>query len=424
MDKVRESALCILYETDKHKAYINILINKKCEDEGFFGRDAAFLNELVRGTVRNRGYIDYIIGLYSSVKIKKISPWIMNILRLGVYQLKFTDKIPMSAAVNESVTLAKKYGHKSSAGFVNALLRKISLTERESIPMPGDRTEYLSVKYSYPQWMVKRFFECFGEKTESILSAGNVSADTVIRANTLKITATELAARLGDKALAVNGNMIRIRGGESVSSLSGFDEGLFTVQAEPFNKTAEIMELSSGMTVIDACAAPGGKTTYIAELMGNSGKIYAFDIYEHKLKMIADTSKRLGINIIETGLHDAAKALPDIAADRILLDVPCSGLGIIRRRPDIKWNRMEEDFSAVQKSIMENMSKSLKSGGIMVYSTCSIDKAENEEVIEYFLSRNKDFYLIAFDGAEKGYKTYLPGEDGGDGAFICKLGRK
>lgn len=424
MDKVREGALCVLYETDKNKGYINILINKKCEDEGFFGRDAAFLNELVRGTVRNRGYIDYIISLYSSVKVKKISPWIMNILRLGIYQLKFTDKIPVSAAVNESVTLAKKYGHKSSVGFVNAVLRKISLAEWESIPMPDDRIKYLSVKYSYPEWMVKRFFECFGEKTESVLSAGNTPAETVIRANTLKITANELVKRLGDKALAVNGNMIRICGGESVSSLFGFEEGLFTVQAEPFNKTAEIMELSSGMTVIDACAAPGGKTTYIAELMGNSGTVYAFDIYEHKLKMIDDTSKRLGINIIKTGLHDAATPFYDIAADRILLDAPCSGLGIIRRRPDIKWNREEEDFSALQKNIIENSSKSLKSGGIMVYSTCSIDKAENEEVIEHFLSRNKDFYLIPFEGAEKGYKTYLPGEDGCDGAFICKLGRK
>lgn len=424
MDKVRLAALKILYEIDKNKAYMNILLSKKCAEEGFCGRDSAFLGELVKGTVRNRYYIDYVIGLYSKIKIKKISPWIMNILRLGVYQLKFADKVPQSAAVNESVALAKRYGHSSSAGFVNALLRKISA--QNEIPMPKDRIKYLSVKYSYPEWMVERFLEDFKNDTEKILSEGNKKPDTVIRANTLKISAEELCSKLQDTALIRNGNMIHIKGKIFVENIPGFSEGLFTVQAEPFNKTAELLEPKEGMTVIDACAAPGGKTTYIAELMKNRGVIYAFDIYEQRLKMINDTSNRLGINIIRTKIHDATEPVSGLkdGCDRLLLDVPCSGLGIIRRRPDIKWNREPEDFSVIQKKILENMSKSLKSGGILIYSTCSIDKRENELVVLDFLDRHKEFFPIPFDGGEKGYKTWYPGEDGCDGAFICKIGRK
>lgn len=424
MDSVRQNALLILYEIDRKKAYMNILLAKKCRDGNMSGRDAALLNELVKGTVRNREYIDYVIGYFSSVKIKKISPWIINILRLGVYQLCFTDKIPESAAVNESVALAKRYGHKASSGFVNAVLRKIASVGIGNVPLPEDRVKMLSVKYSYPEWMTEKIISNFNEKAEDILKSGNGLAPTVIRTNTLKITAEELYKMLGDDAVSISGNMIRIRKGVSPEKLSGFSQGLFTVQAEPFNVTAEIMELSAGMTVIDACAAPGGKTTYIAQLMKNEGTVYALDIYEHKLGLINDTSKRLGINIIKTELHDASKPFDGVQADRILLDVPCSGLGIIRRRPDIKYNRIEENHAVLQKKIIENMAKNLKNGGIMVYSTCSIDRAENEEVIEYFLERNKDFYTVPFPGAKEGYKTYIPGENGCDGAFICKLGRK
>lgn len=424
MDKVRIAALKILYEIDKNKAYMNILLSQKCSEEGFCGRDSAFLSELVKGTVRNRYYIDYVIGLYSKVKIKKISPWIMNVLRLGVYQLKFADKVPESAAVNESVALAKKFGHSSSAGFVNAVLRKIS-AEKE-IPMPQERVKYLSVKYSYPEWIVEKFTEDFKENAEKILKAGNKKADTVIRANTLKISAEKLCLKLQDTALFRNGNMIHIKSNIPVDSILGFQEGLFTVQAEPFNKAAELLEPKEGMTVIDACAAPGGKTTYIAELMKNKGVIYAFDIYEQRLKMINDTSNRLGINIIRTRIHDATEPALELkdSCDRLLLDVPCSGLGIIRRRPDIKWNREPEDFSVIQKKILENMSKTLKSGGILVYSTCSIDKRENELVVLDFLENHSEFFPIPFEGAKNGYKTWYPGEDGCDGAFICKMGRK
>ncbi len=426
MDKIRQTALLILADIDENGAYMNLLIDEKCRNEKITGRDASFLNEIVRGTIRNRTYLDYIITKYSKIKIKKISVLIKNILRMGLYQIFFMDKVPASAAVNESVTLAKRYGHKSSSGFVNAVLRNAQ--RGGEVALPEEKCEYLSCKYSYPLWMVKRFLKDFGEeRTESLLSAGNEKAETVIRVNTLKITADELFEKLGDNALSKDGNMITLKNSGSVSEIEGFNEGLFTVQAKPFEKTAELLELSPEMTVIDACAAPGGKTTYIAQLMENKGEVYAFDIYEHKLKLIEDTAKRLSIDIIKCAIHDASKVNEALLGkcDRVLLDVPCSGTGIIRRRPDIKWNRTEdEEFSDLQFEILKSQSLCLKSGGILVYSTCSIDGRENEEVIKKFLKENEDFELMPFPGGKEGYKTWYPDTDKTDGAFICRMKKK
>ncbi len=423
MDKVRESAVLILRDIEEKGAYMNILLDEVCRKDGFTGKDASFLSEIVRGVVRNRLYLDYIISAYSKVKLKKISVSIKNILRTGLYQLFFMDKVPDSAAVNESVKLARRYGHSASAGFVNALLRNAS--KNGIPPLPKDKKEELSIKYSYPLWMVLRFIEDFGEeRAEEILKAGNEKADMIIRANTLKISAGDLEKKLGDLVKSRDGNMLTLNSNGAVYNIDGFKEGLFSVQATPFNKTAELLCLKPGMTVMDGCAAPGGKTTYIAELMEDKGEIFAFDIYSHKLKLINEASERLGIHIIKTGIHDASKENKELSGkcDRVLLDVPCSGLGIIRRRPDIKWNRKEdEDFSVLQEKILEEGSKALKDGGILIYSTCSIDKRENEEVIKKFLKKHPEFSLYPFSGGEEGYKTYYPNFDKTDGAFICRM---
>ncbi len=423
MDKVRESALLILKDIEEKGAYMNILLDEVLRKDGFSKKDASFLSEIVRGVVRNRLYLDYIISGYSKVKLKKISVNIKNILRLGLYQIFFMNKVPDSAAVNESVKLARRYGHSASAGFVNALLRKAS---EKGIPrLPEDKKEELSLKYSYPLWMVERFIEDFGEtRTEELLKAGNEKADMVIRANTLKISAEDLEKRLGDLVKKREGNMLTLNSNGAVYGIEGFSEGLFTVQATPFNKTAEILELKPGMTVLDGCSAPGGKTTYMAELMEDKGEIFAFDIYPHKLRLIEEASERLGIHIIKTGIFDASEENKELfeKCDRVLLDVPCSGLGIIRRRPDIKWNRKEdEEFWHLQEKILEAGSKALKDGGILVYSTCSIDKRENEEVIERFLKKHPEFMLYPFDGGKDGFKTYYPDTDKTDGAFICRM---
>lgn len=423
MDKVRQTALLILADIDTKGSYMNLLIDERCRKENLSGKDASFLSEIVRGTVRNRIYLDYVISKYSKIKLKKISVMILNILRMGLYQLLYMDKVPTSAAVNESVALSKRYGHASSSGFVNAVLRNAS--RGGEIKLPEAKDEYLSVKYSYPLWMVRRFISDFGEaRTKELLEAGNGKAETVIRANTLKISAEELYEILSDIATKIDGNMITLKNSGGISGIDGFTEGLFTVQAKPFEKTAELLLLEPGMTVLDACAAPGGKTTYIAELMKDKGQIYAFDVYEHKLKLINEASERLSIHIIKTGLHDASKMNEELVGkcDRVLLDVPCSGTGIIRRRPDIKWNRKEdEEFSSLQLEILKSQSLCLKSGGILIYSTCSIDKRENEDVVNAFLNENKDFSLMPFEGGTSGYKTWYPDTDGTDGAFICRM---
>lgn len=423
MDKIRQTALLILADVDEKGSYMNLLIDEKCRKEKISGRDAAFLSEIVRGVVRNREYLDYVISRYSKIKLKKISVLIKNILRMGLYQIFFMDKVPESAAVNESVVLSRRYGHSSSSGFVNAILR--NALRGGSVKLPENKAEALSVKHSYPLWMVKRFIEDFGiDRAEEIMKAGNEKPETVIRANTLKISADELFTKISEKALEKDGNMITLDHAGSVSELYGWSEGLFTVQAKPFEKTAELLDVKPGMTVLDACAAPGGKTTYIAELMKNEGEVFAFDIYEHKLKLIDDAAKRLSLNIIKTAVHDASKENEKLLGkcDRVLLDVPCSGTGIIRRRPDIKWNRKEdEDFSSLQLEILKKQSRCLKQGGILVYSTCSVDKRENEEVIDKFLKEAKDFKLLPFEGGEKGYRTFYPDTDNVDGAFICRM---
>lgn len=425
MDKVRAKAVTILHDIDTEKAYMNLALAASSRDNALDTRDAAFLNELVRGVLRNRERLDYTMAAYSSLRLKKLSPWIVNILRMGIYQLCFMDKVPSSAAVNESVKLARRFGHAASAGFVNALLRTVSA--KGEAPLPKEGAEALSVRYSYPLWMAQRLIEDFGwDRAESLMRAGNDEAPLVIRANTLKISPEQLEEKLGDAVASRHGVMLVIKKGHAVQHLSGFSEGLFTVQAEPFHRAAELLLPEAGMRVADACAAPGGKTTYVAELMKDSGEIYAFDIYEHKLKLIEDTSNRLGIHIIKTALHDATLPLSEEAGlfDRLLLDVPCSGLGIIRRRPDIKWHREPEDFAAKQYRILETMSASLKAGGILVYSTCTMDRRENEAVVQRFLATHDAFSLMPFDEGPAGYRTWYPDTDGTDGAFICRMIRE
>lgn len=424
MDKIREKALLIINEIDKENAYMNIVLNKHLAGV-IDKRDRAFISEIVRGTTKMQIRIDHTIKSYSKIKIKKISPIILNILRMGIYQILFMDKVPTSAAVNESVKLAARFGHSASKNFTNAILRVVA--SKGEAELPKDEEEYLSVFYGYPAWLTKRFVTLFGiDRTKAIMEEFSAKKPIIIRANTLKISSDELFTKLGDLAKEKNGDMITLNGVDAVTEIDGFNEGLFTVQATPFNKMAELLDVKKGMKVLDACAAPGGKTCHIGALMENEGEITATDIYEHKLKLIDDTAKRLGINIIKTRLFDASKEdeKRQNYYDRILLDVPCSGLGIIGRRADIKLNRDEnEDFSILQKKILEAKAKELKKGGILIYSTCSIDKRENEDVVLEFLEKHSEFSLLPFDETI-GYKTWYPDTDKTDGAFMARLIKK
>lgn len=409
----REAALLILCKTEYEGAYPNLELKKL--PQTMSARDRALAVSLVYGVISKKLTLDYIIRTLSKIKIKKLSKYIHQILRLGIYQLMFTDKIPQSAAVNESVKLAKRYGHAASAGYVNGVLRAAA---RTVIEYPGEPVKRLSVMYSYPEWLCRRWITEFGaDFAEELMKAFDKEPELTLRPNSLKTTAVELAAMLNDegKNAAVSGNAV-VCTGLDVGNDRLYREGFYTVQDKAAAAAAATLSPKPGETVIDMCAAPGGKTTHMAELMKNSGKITAFDIHEHKIKLIEENAARLGITIIAAKKADAAVydgALKE-TADKVLCDVPCSGLGILRRKPDIKWNRSpEDDFRTVQLNILKNGAAYLKHGGELVYSTCTIERAENEEITGEFLKT---------DGFEKLFeKTYYPNTDNTDGFYICKL---
>ena len=414
----RECALRVLYEIEYTGAYSNLAL-KNALGAQYSAQDRAFITALVYGVTDKRLTLDYIITRHSKIKLKKISKYIRIILRMGIYQLKFTDKIPASAAVNESVKLAKRYGHASSAGFVNGVLRNV---ERSDIEYPEKGEEYLSVKYSFPLELCRKWVDKFGyDFTEKLMNAYSEPSRLTLRPNTLKTTPENLLEHLKENGVSAKLTDGYITAdGFDISRDDLYKNGYYTVQDAAAMKAAEILAPKKGETVIDMCAAPGGKTTHMAELMENKGKILAFDIHEHKIDLIRKNAERLGITIIDAHVQDGCEYDKKYAAmaEKILCDVPCSGLGIIRRKPEIKYSYdTENDLPRIQRTILGNAAQYLKSGGEIVYSTCTIEEAENEGVTGGFLKDTTDF--------EKLYeKTFYPHIDGTDGFYICKMRKK
>lgn len=413
----REIAMKVIYDIEFNGAYSNMALKKALKAD-MTQQDKAFVTNLVYGVTDKKITLDYIISKFSKLKLKKISKFILVILRMGIYQIKFMDKIPPSAAVNESVKLAKRYGHSASSGFVNGVLRNVIKTE---IEYPSDKIEYLSVKYSFPVWLCEKWLNDFGYAfTEELLQSFGKESELNIRPNTLKITVDELCQKLVEKGVKaqIKDDYI-VSHGFDISSDELYQDGYYTIQDSAAMQASKTLAPSENDTVIDMCAAPGGKTTHMAELMKNKGKIFAFDIHEHKIKLVEKNAERLGITIVEAKLLDGCDFNKEYTecADKILCDVPCSGLGIIRRKPEIKWNRDENsNLPSIQRKILENASKYLKCGGEIVYSTCTIEKEENEAVTDSFIMDNNSF--------EKMYeKTYYPHIDNTDGFYICKMKR-
>lgn len=421
----RETALKTLYDIEFNGAYSNLAL-KSCLSADLSKQDKALVTQIVYGVIRYKLTLDYIISKFSSVKLKKLSKYVLLILRMGVYQIKFMDKIPDSASVNESVKLAKKYCGKSS-GFVNAVLRSI-IKDIDKIEYPKDRTQYLSVKYSFPTEMVRLF-----DKTpfcEELLASLNKESETSIRINSLKAKSITID---GEK---VNKNPLyeyaAVIKGVDISNSKEYDEGLFTVQDVAAMMASLALDPKPNDLCIDVCSAPGGKTTHLAELMNNTGKIYAFDMHEHKIDIIKKNASRMGIDIITAECHDSAKAKAELIgkADKVLVDAPCSGLGIIRKKPDIKWSKDDiSSLSDIQYEILSSSAKYLKTGGELVYSTCTLNPQENEEVILKFIKNNLDFELAeivlpsSLNRENNGYITLYPNIDNTDGFFISKIKR-
>ena len=396
IDFARNIALKSLYEINTKQAYSNIVLDKFINEnrEKLSNLDINFISELVYGVVTWKLTLEYIIQKYSKTKIKKMSDWVKNILYLGSYQIIFLDKVPKSAAVNESVNLCKKYNFKS-VGLVNAILRKIEKSDYEEISNITNSITRISLKYSMPEWIVKKFCDEYGEEeTANICQNLNLRPNISVRINKLKGK-----VELGEKGILED--FRTITGTKNITKTKEYIEGNITIQDEAAGLSSFILAPKEGEIVLDACSAPGGKTTYLAELMHNKGKIVAWDIYEERLKQVDQNAKRLGIDIIQTEVHDATKLKEEYVEkfDKILLDVPCLGLGVIRRKPDIKWNRQEGDIkeiSDIQFNILKTCSKYLKNNGVLVYSTCSMLKEENDEIIEKFI-KEENFETVNID---------------------------
>ena len=432
IDKTRELALKVLYKIDKEEAYSNIELNEQIKQnrKNLTEKDIGLISEIVYGVTTWRLTLDEIIKKYSKIKIKKISPWILNILRMGIYQIIFLDKIPKSAAVNESVNLAKRYGHASSSNFVNAILRKIEKNDYEEFFKIEDDIERITKTTSMPKWIVEELMKNYTPKeVEEICNNSNIKSKITIRVNTLKTNKQELIKKLREKNIECKepqeklDDFLILEKVKNIEKVEEFKQGYFTIQDISAGQTAKILNPQPGELVLDACSAPGGKTTYIAELMKNKGKIEAWDIHEHRTKLVEQNAQRLGINIIETKVKDASLYDESLKEkfDKILLDVPCLGIGVIKRKPDIKWQRKPEDIekiTEIQKKILNNCSKYLKNNGTIVYSTCSILKDENEEVVNEFLKENSEYYIKPEET-----RNILPNQEE-DGFFICKIYKK
>ncbi len=414
----REAALLTLNDIFYNGTYSNLAVKEmlgKCR--GMDKAEKSLFTNLVYGVVSRHYTLEYVISKYSDIKVKKLARYVKLILEMGIYQMIYLDKIPESAAVNESVKLAKRYCKKGSDRFINAVLRAFS---KDGI----DLTDCdLSVKHSFSYEMTEIFLSQFGtDFTESLMVALNSPPEMSLRTNTLKTDVKELTEKLkesGIEILKTDGELIYTKGFD-VGNNQLYTEGYFTPQDKGAYTASSVLNPQKGETVIDMCSAPGGKTTHMAELMEDNGKILAFDIHPHKIKLIDAASKRLGINIITAEVGDATEynnALKD-SADKVLCDVPCSGWGIIRRKPDIKLSHTDLcDLYLIQHKILENGAEYVKHGGSLVYSTCTINKRENEDIISGFLSTHKEF--------EKSYeKTFYPHLDGCDGFFVCRLDRK
>lgn len=437
MNDVREIALDTLNEVFYKDAYSNIILNHKLNSSGLEERDKALVTEIVYGTIKYKYTIDKILDSFLKSGTNKLDKQILNILRIGVYQIKYLDRIPDFAAVNECVELAKKKSFKFSK-LVNGVLRNFIRNKDLKIDFKSD-IKRLSFEYSFPEWMVELFVKQYGkESTEHILMGLNSVPPNTVRVNNLKTNYDEVWENLETNEYNIQEGKvcpeaIQIIKGRSIERNPFFREGHITVQDESAMLVAPSMELEDNMVVLDLCSAPGGKTTHIAEIMNNTGIIHAFDIHTNKLTLIKQNTERLGITNIKLDTMDASIFNKDLAnkADRVLIDVPCSGLGIIRKKPEIKWNKTNKDLKSlipIQRNIMKNAAQYVKPGGIILYSTCTLNKEENEKNINWFLENFKEFKLEPlFYGnidnmiySEMGTVTILP-DDNMDGFFIAKL---
>lgn len=438
----REVAAFTLFSMAENGSWSDGALHHYLDRADLSGRDAALATQLTYGVIQNQAMCDFYLAHYSSVRLKKIEPRIKECLRLGMYQLTMLERIPAHAAVSETVSLIERYGHATqrTVSFANGVLRTVArAAENGTLPVLNcpDKESYYALRYSHPEWLVRTFSRQYGQKEAGrICEENNKIAPLALRVNTRKTTREDVLQELEAAGISCSphetiANSILCENGD-IASLSLFREGVVTVQDGASVVCADVLNPAPHARVMDCCAAPGGKSFALAEKMHDTGSVISCDLYEHKLTKIEQGATRLGLHTIKTRLADATKLQEDLLeqADYVLCDVPCSGMGIIRKKPEIRYKLQEElkTLPALQRSILENCSRYVRSGGTLVYSTCTILKEENEEVVHAFLRDHSEFSSVPFTHpvcgeCDKGMITLLPHIHHTDGFFIAKLRR-
>lgn len=431
----RETALEVLTACRRLDAWSDGSLRSACRRNELDRREAALAARLTYGVLQNLALLDFYLDAYCVQPVEDMEPFVRDVLRLGTYQILFMDKIPDSAAVNEAVEMVKRHRRARASGMVNAVLRRLS-RERERLPAipASDPAQALSIRYSHPRWLVERLLGLLGrEETEAFLADDNAPAPLEIQYNPLKTTCQELEAAFAPGVLTPHGSLpgcYQLTAPGDLEGLESFQRGLFQVQ-DPAAKLAVLAAAPRpGDRVIDVCAAPGGKSFACAMAMENRGSILSCDIHRHKLALVQEGARRLGVTILETALADGREDHPQWAesADLVLCDVPCSGLGVIRKKPDIRYKDPAAlaALPQVQGDILKNAARYVKPGGTLLYATCTILPEENRGVTEAFLSEDRTFVREPFSlpgigDVGEGELTLWPQRHGTDGFYFCKM---
>ncbi len=423
----REAILGILRRVDDGQAFSNVLLYTTLTRHAFSPPDQAFITEVTLGTLRQQGRLDSALAAVLDRPLASLPAPIRAILRMGLYQILFLDRVPLAAAVDQAVGAARRHGHQGTAGLVNAVLRRLAADGEPAPPSAAtDLAGHLAVALSHPRWLIERWLARWGlDETRALCLANNAAPPSVLRVNTLRASRTDLLARLRERGMEAEPGRrpeaIRVRGSLG-ARLDLYQEGLVTMQDEGAMAVSRAADPRTGETVLDAAAGRGGKATHLAELMGDRGRVIALDIAPAKLRALSANAARLGIDIIEAHHLDAREAGTRFAgeADRIVLDAPCTGLGVIRRRPEIRWRIQPESLAplaALQQEMLAGVAEAVRPAGTLVYAVCSTEPEEGEAVVRGFRERRARTFALAEE------QTLLPHRDGTDGFYIARLTR-
>ncbi len=430
----RQLAVQALLAVETQGGYSNLVLAGALNKGKLSKQDGAFASVLFYGVLERKITLDFVICHYTKKPIKKLTPAVVQILRTAFYQLLYMDKVPSSAVVNESVGLTRQFKCTSASGFVNGVLRSF-LRDGGKIPtVKGSEIKKLSIEYSCPEWLVKQLVDDYGK----LAAVGTMEAFLgrpvlYARVNTLKTTSDELCSRLEDAGIGCVkdeklGDCVALTGTGSIENIDAFEQGLFHIQDKSCQMAAALLAPQKGERVLDACSAPGSKSFTMAQLMENCGEIISCDVHEHKIGLIADGAKRLGISIIKPMLNDGTVYNESLGQfDRVLCDVPCSGLGVMGKKPEIRYKAPEDikGLAQLQYKILENSSKYCKPNGVVMYSTCTLAKDENLAVAQSFLDAHPEFELLENEMHKSGWHTtLLPQDEQTDGFFFATMRRK